>query len=354
MSEAPVSISLKGRLIALLLGFVFLLAISEVVVRIVYPSWSEFYAGRYMVTEAVPENGIVAVGKAGFDGYFAQNNGDFRSHIKINAFGLRNDEPVSNADQRIWILGDSMAFGWGVEANEMYSAVIGELTNTPTYNVASPGTNVCGYQALAARMPKDVAPIGVVVGLIIENDLVNYDCVATAKKAEGSDRASSSSVLNVATLKQFLTEHSALYNFFAVSLKRVNVMRETLIWLGVVNKSHAYRNPLEGKDMAQIAKATAKELARLRNMFDAGTKFVVQIAPARFEIANDDPAYKEARLQVRKALEEQGLAYVDPIDRFKADGFEATHFIHDGHWSAKGHRLAAEETAVWLKDNLPQ
>ena len=151
-----------------------------------------------------------------------------------------------------------------------------------------------------------------------------------------------------------LTEYSALYNFFAVSLKRVSIMREALIWAGIVKKSHAYRNPLEGKNMEQIAKATANELGRLRNMFDANTKFVVQIAPARFEIANDDPAYIAARLKLREALTEREISYVDLIDRFKANGFEATHFIYDGHWSAKGHRLAAEETAAWLKSNLPQ
>lgn len=352
MSE--VKVSLKGRIIALLLGCVFLVVVSEFVVRAVYPSWSEFYAGRYMVTESVPGHGIVAVGKPGFDGHFAQNNGDFRAHIKINDFGLRNDDPISAADQRVWILGDSMAFGWGVEADEMYSSVIGELIDTPTYNVASPGTNVCGYQALASRMPKDISPVAVVVGLIIENDLFDYDCTARAKAAENSDRMPTESAFNLVTIKQQLTEHSALYNFFAVSLKRVSIMREAFIWAGIVKKSHAYRNPLEGKDMEQIAKATANELDRLRSMFDSNIKFVIQIAPARFEIANEDPSYTTARFKLREALTERNLSYVDPIDQFKANGFEATHFIHDGHWSVKGHQIAAEETAVWLKNNLPQ
>ena len=351
---SDVKVSLKGRIIALLLGCVFLVAISEIVVRSVYPSWSEFYAGQYMVTEAVLDHGIVAVGKAGFDGHFAQNNGDFRAHIKINDFGLRNQEPVDTANQRVWILGDSMAFGWGVEVNEMYSSVIGELIETPTYNVASPGTNVCGYQALAARMPDTVKPAAIVVGLIIENDLVNYDCLATAKATATADRVNAKSAFNVATIKQMLTEHSALYNFFAVSLKRVNIMREALIWLGAVKKSHAYRNPLEGKDVDQIATATAHELNRLRSMFDAGTKFVVLIAPARFEIVNADKAYANARIKIKDALTKLDIPFVDPLARFQELGFEATHFIHDGHWSATGHRLAAEETATWLRAHLTQ
>ena len=351
---SDVKVSFKGRVIALLLGCVFLLALSEIVLRSVYPSWSEFYAGQYMVTEAVPDHGIVAVGKAGFDGYFAQNNGDFRAHIKINDFGLRNQEPVNTANQRVWILGDSMAFGWGVEANEMYSSVIGELIEAPTYNVASPGTNVCGYQALTARMPKTAKPAAVVVGLIIENDLVNYDCIASAQAAINTKDSKTSTSINTTTIKQILTKHSALYNFFAVSMKRVNVMREALIWLGVVEKSHAYRNPLEGKNIDQVAAATAHELDRLRIMFDADTKFVVLIAPARFEIANADTAYANARIKVRDALTKLDIPFIDPLPRFQELGFEATHFIHDGHWSATGHRLAAEETATWLRAHLTQ
>ena len=350
MSDKDVRITWKGGLIALLLGLVFLIGISEAVVRVVYPTWNEFFAGRFLTVENVPGYGDVAVGRKGFNGYFSQNNGDFRARIAINDFGLRGAEPVEAADGRVWVIGDSMAFGWGVEGDEMYSSVIGKLRGEPVYNVASPGTNVCGYQALAGRMPKDVKPRAVVVGLILENDLIEYDCRAYAAKPQ---RVAEAKAFNLQEAKMTLMQHTALYNFFAVAMKRVDVVREILIKLGAVNKSQAYRNLLAGKDIQRITASTAAELARLRGMFDPDTPFVVLIAPARFEIAADDADFKAIRLAMIDALREQGLAYVDPVEAFKAAGFTGTHFIHDGHWSANGHRIAAVAVTDWLNANVP-
>ncbi|WNK00298.1 hypothetical protein L2D14_02465 [Thalassospiraceae bacterium LMO-JJ14] len=350
MSDKDVRINWKGGLIALLLGLVLLIGVSEAVVRVVYPTWNEFFAGRFLTVEHVPGFGDVAIGRKGFDGYFSQNNGDFRAHIAINDFGMRDAEPVGAADGRIWVIGDSMAFGWGVEGNEMYSAVIGKLRGEPAYNVASPGTNVCGYQALAGRMPKDVKPKAVVVGLILENDLIEYDCRAYAAKPQ---RVETTKSFNLKEVKMALMQHTALYNFFAVAMKRVDVIREILIKIGVVNKSQAYRNLLSGQDLQRVTASTAKELVRLRGMFEPEIPFVVLVAPARFEIASDDAEFKAIRLAMTDALAKQGLAFVDPIDAFKAAGFADTHFIHDGHWSANGHRIAAAAVTKWLDVNVP-
>lgn len=350
MSDQDVPVTWKGRLVALVLGLVFLFGISEAVVRVVYPTWGEFYSGRFLTVENVPGHGDVAVGRRNFDGHFSQNNGDFRARIRINDFGLRDDEPVAAADGRIWIIGDSMAFGWGVERGEMYSSVIAEKLDRPTYNVASPGTNVCGYQALAGRMPDDLKPRAVVVGLILENDLTNYDCAAYAKKTQLNQGGG----ISIGSIKASLTEHLALYNFFAVALKRVDVVREALIWAGVVNRSHAYRNPLAGRDVQNITASTADALADLRGMFDPSVPFVVLVAPARFEIAGNDPDFADIRRHMIDALAARDIPYVDPVEAFKVAGFEATHFVHDGHWSAKGHGIAGEAAAAWFRKNRAQ
>ncbi len=350
MSEPEIKITWKGRLVALLLGLFVLTLASEGVIRILYPTWDEFYAGNFMTIETVPGFGDVTVGRKGFDGYFSQNNGDFRAHIRINEFGLRNDEPVSAADGATWVIGDSMAFGWGVEATETYTAAIGRLLGAPAYSIASPGTNVCGYQALAARMPETVKPKAVVVGLILENDLKVYDCQAYA---EASTQKQELEPFSLIALKTKLTEYSALYNFFAVAMKRVDVVREALITLGIIDKSHAYRNQIADQDIDQITDSTATELHRLKNMFEPSKPFVVLIAPTRFEIANDDPTFKSIRVSMVAALQRHGIAFIDPIDAFKTVGFKDTHFVHDGHWSANGHRIAGKAIADWLRVHAP-
>lgn len=340
MSETP---TLKGRLIAVVVGVVLLVVASEVILRFAMPHWREFYSGWFMRVVAVPDHGTVTTGRPGFDGHFAQNNGDFRVRVRINEFGLRNPELPAAADGRVWFVGDSMTFGWGVEANEIYSSVAGRLAETPTYNVASPGTDVCGYQALVARMPREVQPKAVVVGLILENDIHAYDCrkAAAARPTADADGG--------AGFRRFLIKHTATYNFLSVSLKRVAFVREALTALGLIAEGHAYRRPPAAEEMNDAVQRTAAELANLKAMLPPGTPMAVLIAPGRFEVRDGNAAYRDLRLAAANAIADRGIAVIDPFDDFRRTGFGPTHFAHDGHWSRLGHRVAGDVVAGWLK-----
>ncbi len=352
MSDKP---TVKGRLLALLVGVVVTVLVAEGVLRIAMPQWREFYSGRFMRMVVVPSHGVVTTGRPGFDGYFAQNNGDFRVRITINDFGLRNPEPVEAADGRIWIVGDSMAFGWGVEQDEMYSSVIGRTSNLPTYNVAAPGRDVCGYQALLTRMPENLKPYAVVLGLVLENDVRPYDCRATARQQEQKAASGAGDRIELGSWSQFkgfLTRYSALYNFVAVALKRVDVVRQVLTAIGVISEGHAYKRHITDDEFDTAVESTAEEIVTLRAMLPEQTPFAILIVPGRFEVKNGDPFYRKLRTEMGQALRSRGIAFIDPFERFKAAGFGPTHFVHDGHWSPLGHRLAGETAALWLKSRL--
>lgn len=340
-----------GIVVALSIGLVLLLFAAEGILRIAMPHWQEFYNGRFMRVLHVPNHGLVATGRPGFDGYFSQNNGDFRVRMQINNFGYRNPDPIEKAKGRIWFVGDSMAFGWGVKQNEMYSTVVGTLLNLPTFNIASPGTDVCGYQALLARTLKRASPRALVVGLILENDLVDYNCRGDVSKNPANiiQPMSDVSVKNVNDLKIWLMQKSALYNFFAVSLKRVAFVNGALIRIGLVSKGHNYKPSHTTADLDRVLKRTAEELENLRDQAPGDIPFGVLIAPARFEIRDLDPAYQRVREAMVRMLAERGIAVIDPINKFLDAGFESTHFAHDGHWSALGHKVAAQAVANWLR-----
>jgi lysophospholipase L1-like esterase len=343
--------TLLGMASAIAIGCVLLVFAAEGVLRIAMPLWQEFYSGRFMRVVPVPGYGLVTTGRPGFDGYFSQNNGDFRVRLQINEFGFRNPDPVEEAEGRIWFIGDSMAFGWGVEQNQMYSSVAGTLLNAPTYNVASPGTDVCGYQALLARTLRRASPRAVIVGLILENDIGDYDCRAEAQSSptEVVQPGFDVRVTSIKGLKIFLMRNSALYNFFAVSLKRVAFINEALISIGLIAKGHAYRpaNTLAGFD--RVIRRTAGELANVKAQLPAHIPFAVLIAPARFEIHDRDPAFQKVRREIVRALAARGIAVIDPIKEFIAAGFKPTHFAHDGHWSPLGHKIAGRAVASWLR-----
>ena len=351
IGEPTIPITWRGRIVAVLIGLFFLAVASEVLLRILMPTWREYHSWRFMTLVSVPGHGVTSMGVPGFDGWFSQNNGDFRARIQINEFGLRNDEPVAAADGRIWILGDSMSFGWGVERREIYTQALADRLGFPAYNVATPGSNVCGWQALYARMPKEIHPAAVVVGLTIENRMGIFDCAAEAGNtllppAYGLD------FISLQGIKSLLTEHAALYNFFAVSLKRVNIVHAAMIKAGLINKPGEIL--LHGHDPAQAPEmiaSTAKELRRLRAMAPADRPFLVVLFPARFELRDDLGHFRRLRLGIAAALAEHGIQTLDLYPDFKAAGFEATHFAHDGHWNARGHRIAGDAIARWFAAN---
>jgi hypothetical protein len=349
--------SRRGALIALVVGFVLAVGVCEAALRIAMPHWREFYSGRFMQEAYVPGYGFVMTGRPSFDGRFAQNNGDFRVRIVLNELGLRDSAPPSSAGGRIWVVGDSMAFGWGVEADETYASVVERSSGKPVYNVTSPGSDICGYAALIARMPKGAPPRAVVVGLVLENDMQIYSCPrgtappepprpVRAADADGSDP------ITFERAKYFLTGESALYNFFAVTVKRIGALNEALVAIGAIEREHRLRNRPDATELSALVASTADELAVLKTMLPAETPVAVLVAPARFDIRDSDPVFRRMRLEMVRAIAARGLDPIDPFDAFAKMGFEATHFPHDGHWSAVGHRIAGEAVAAWVKANV--
>ena len=340
-----------GMAAALAIGCVLLVFAAEGILRVAMPNWQEFYSGRFMRVIHVPNHGLVTTGRPGFDGFFSQNNKDFRVHLKINKFGFRNPDSIDKAEDRVWFVGDSMAFGWGVEQNEMYSSVAGTLIDVPTYNVASPGTNVCGYQALLARSLKQASPRAVIVGLILENDVGAYDCRAEAGTAlaDVAQPGTKVHLTSLRGLKGFLTQNSALYNFFAVSLKRVAFINEALIRAGLLARGHTYKPEVTKAGFDKVINRTAAELANMKAQLPAQTPFAVLIAAARFEIRDGDPGFQKLRRGIARELAARGIAVIDPIKEFLDAGFKPTHFAHDGHWSVLGHKIAAQAAADWLR-----
>lgn len=338
-----------GNVTLMAAGLVLGILFAEATGRFLFPEWRDFYNGRFMASTYVPGYGKTTIGRAGFDGYFAQNNGDFRVRIEINDFGLRNPETVEKADGLIWVVGDSFTFGWGVEQDDIYSSVIARDLGMPTYNVASPGTNVCGYQALIARMPANVRPKAVVVGLTLENDISLYDCKKASPKS--ATQGGEAALLNPSLrgFKWLLTKHSAFYNVAVTGMKRVQVINEWLVRLGLAAREHVDKKTLVADSIDANAESTVEELVRMRDLLEPKTPLAVFLIPARFEIRDGVPVYRRLRRAVTMELAKRGLAFIDPFDDFKRAGFGPTHFAHDGHWSVRGHEIAGRAAADGLR-----
>ena len=334
--------------VVLLAGLMVAVVLTEGAARIMFPNWSEFQSSRFMQLEAVPGFMSVLIGKPGFDGYFAQNDGDFRVRVSINDFGLRNADPVGKADGRIWVVGDSIAFGWGVNRAEMLSTRINDA-GFPTYNIASPGADACGYQALVGRMPKTTRPRALIVVLTLENDVNVYDCrhkddIAATKPSSFSFRLSG--------IKEALIQVSASYNVLALAIKKSPLLRNAMISAGLIAQPHVRHRAPKSEEALNRTRSTAGEIAKIRNALGKDTPFAVALVPARFEIRDRDQNFATFRTDMIEALVGRGIEFIDPTEALIAAKFNKVHFAHDGHWSAYGHQLAANAVSAWLSKEL--
>jgi len=335
-----------GALTATLIGIVIALLGAEAASRLIMPNWSEFASERFMKPTYQQGFGSLALGIAGFDGWFAQNNGDFRIHIHVDSSGLRNPDDA-NPDGALWAIGDSFTFGWGVARDEVFGAVAAARLNLPFFSVASPGTDVCGYMALLARQPAQRRPRAVVLGLTIENDLIEYEqCDYGPPVASPPIR-----IVSKSAAKDWLLSHSAFYNLAATTMKRSPVLLGLLQSVGVIERElnvswHTARHP------AAVLNGTAAAVARLRAMLPPDTPFVVVLIPARFDLREDRGEWSADREELVRALTAKGLNIVDPAAALRHAGADKVHFTHDGHWSALGHRVAGEMAAVALSPLL--
>ncbi len=323
----------------------------EIATRLLWPDWRNFNAGRFMQVVDVPGFGTTVIGQPGFDGMFSNNNGDFRTHIKINDFGHRESVPVDAADGRVWVVGDSFSFGWGVEVTDAFAWQVGEQTGFKTYNIANPGTNVCGYQAAIARMPASVKPKALIVGLTMENDLSNHSCATqreqSAKAAELNNH--SEPVHSFFCVKAWLRNHTALYNFTVLNLKKSELAREVFVATGImadINQDISSNN--QGPALDALLQ-TADSIQYIITLLPPDVPIIVLIIPPRLELIGPDAdTLHERRVTIQRLLNERGIPTADPFQALADAGFDKVHFANDGHWSAAGHMIAAEALAPAL------
>lgn len=246
-----------------------------------------------------------------------------------------------------------MTFGFGVEDSETYTEQLErQLENVDVYNLAAPGNDVCGYQIMARRVPEQIRPRFVILGLFMENDVRNYDCAHRfAEQTTEGYTNENPFRFNLFIVKRYLTKNSALYNVVAVTIKRVNFLSEVLVSIGVINREHTEPSHPNAEMTPIISQKTAKEVRHLRELF-LQIPFVVMIIPARADIKGFSPYYWNLRKVLVQEIKALNLDIIDLYDALNKKGFKNVHFPHDGHWTATGHTVAAEQLHAWIKSRL--
>lgn len=266
------------------------------------------------------------------------NSGEFDVHYSINELGFR-DRPLSIGEPKrtLIFVGDSFTEGYGVEQDERFSEYATSL-NTNTVVGAVSGYNIKDYiKTLSYLRDNGVTAETIVIGLCVENDIMDYDEMPINARQESDSK--------IIRLKHWLNTNSSLFNMLATSVRSNATLNKLAISIGLAaskaNRGRAEFNYKEIRSSVRLLSSAHK----------FGKHVIILIIPDRRIWSKDNYASKAAvaRLKLlRNELAQSGFDVVDVTDRFNKNGlspFSQYHFPIDGHWNADGHRTSGEMIA---------
>lgn len=318
--------------LAVLGGLVVGIGLAEALTRLLLPAFDP--SGRFEFSHPV---GPLLLGHPGTVARQIKNTGDYDVAVRINSHGLRDANDVATAgSDDILVVGDSFAWGWGVEAQDRFSHQLQILTGRRTFNLSTP-TDIDGYAALLAYARSLGSRAGrVVIAICMENDLHLY----------GDALPDETPPARGAALKDWLASHSALYLLAVTTVQQTPWLRDLAIRAGLIVPN------LEGIAKNDYDPAAIESSAnRLQEIADQYRTLVVLIPSRALWVGTSRSRAVEERVHTAfiVALQRRGIDVLDLQPVLEAQRAPlAYHFDNDGHWNVRGHALAAHAISQHL------
>jgi hypothetical protein len=275
----------------------------------------------------------------------------------INARGFRGPVPgpLRTGERRIVMVGDSVAFGWGVHDEETFSAL---LDSHAVFSVANLAVEGYGIDQSLLRLEREGAalqPSAVVLHFCLANDFVDpalphflYDGRTPKPYFRLGPQGL---VLHSDHVRRPLGDRAA-----AALEQRLELFRRLRgLWSGDGPHNQSGVEPAHWGERAQQVMAQRREtvaltLAILQRMAATaraqGARFVIVVHPNRPAFAGDDEWSSELLRPGRLP----GLTVIDAAAHYRARGLSFAEVALDGmgHLSPRGHG----EVAALLRDSL--
>jgi lysophospholipase L1-like esterase len=276
----------------------------------------------------------------------------------INPRGFRESEAFKTPP-RVLALGDSWTEGYGVEEAQSYPKRLERLLGAGVYNAGLQGRSPSNYIELYEKIfIKEESFKLVTLGFDLSTDIETGPVGASF----GGPMRKNWSYW----LKRFLCEHSVLYNFVRRPVRLSPRARPLFAALGLIPKEPYSpiatdpANEPHWRRTADLLERFSRELRR------RGQTLVVVLIPMKLQVEDDlnaqliaSNAIDPSRAQrfafnefMRRYAKARRLQVVDLLPAMRAANAEAPrslYFRTDGHWTAEGHRVAAETLAREIK-----
>lgn len=265
---------------------------------------------------------------------------DMQKHpIRINSGGLRDAEtPFEKPDgvYRIFVLGDSVAFGDGVAVEDTFSDQLEKMLNDRGVRVEVLNGGIRGYNTYQESILLKEA------GLRYHPDLILLTYVAN--DAEPFSRQQGLIGKNhprLLYLKDFVKQHSYLYAFFR---KKIEVLRHRVTPRQFSETYDEHFQPdHEGWKASYAAMADIRDTARASN---AG--LLLSVFPRLVGLGEGEThSHQKIHDQILAAGRELGIDTMDMLAALKGQSGEKLRITPGDHFhpNPEGHRLIAQKLA---------
>jgi hypothetical protein len=334
--------NLVGRFTTITLAAALALIICEFSVRFTVPKYDP--AG-HVAFYTDPSLGV-ALGKPNSTSRQIKNSGDYDVEVVFNRHGLRDRRDVSTGTRKdLYVVGDSFAYGWGVEEDKRFSDILENKIDRKVFNLATT-SNVDGYEILlsyAEKLGADIQDVVVAINMI--DDVKDYKLIAEPALLAAEPAPAR---FSVQPIKQYLLTHSALYFLSSSAIGSIDVLRRFLVRLGLVKTIDIVSGGIP--DFRGI-RSTVDQI----EVWSKKYNLTILIIPSRSLWAGTRRAESAAaHTNFVSELVRRNLNFVDMRPVMEQTGNPMQfHFRNDGHWVPKGHLLAAQLLARRITPAVP-
>jgi hypothetical protein len=343
--------------LALLLGsLLFVFILFEILVRVFSPQIFDIHPrGMYIIDEDV---GYALT--PGFDGHLQRE--EFSTSVSVNDQGLRGRPFGARRDDvsRILVLGDSFAFGYGVEDDEHFPAYLEACLNSAgagafeVLNAGVPGYGTVDQLNFLRSRGEALAPDFVILQFLSANDLDENLHPATewADVEDGWLVVRSDTHDPIAMLprwKQFehwIKAHVHSAKFVSERIGYL-VLKSSLF----PKMELAFWRELFGEEEEKLFE---EALAGIKDhVADLGAGFLfLYVTDQGPVLARNEPELRSEAL-VARVLGEQGVDWINMYRMMREhEDRGQLYFPMDGHWSSAGHEFAAEALCREVRASL--
>ncbi len=353
--------SLRRRLLHGLVFVVLALLFMELTVRLFWEPPPAFVGERLVNSGVfVPDDELGWRGAPNQE-FLHELYGGHQSTIRTNSRGFRCGEHAPKkpaGKQRVVILGDSFAYGYGVDNHQTFASHLDQrLAGVEVINLGLTGYNLVQAHRLLQREGLGYEPDLVVVAFC-QNDVTDRRMPTAAEQ-----RRTRKQLAPRPGLKAFLLRHSYLVNFLRWQTNTIRPLRRFLQWTGLKEGDEGYDRldpnlrPALRTWPAELRRQwddTMAELLALNATCNrAGARLLVAAVPTKQSLSSAALAHSLAYsalatadfdldkpyLALANFCREHGILFRNAKPAL--EGADA-YLQHDMHFSPKGHRVFAE------------